>query len=232
MSALWGTVVNVAAVLVGSAVGLLLRRAIPTRITAVLMTAVGLCTVYIGIDGCLQGTQLLVTVLSLAIGAVIGELLGIDDALARLGAAAERRLSRGGDTTIAKAFVNASLLFCVGTMTVVGSLQSGLSGNHELLYIKSVLDLISSVVFAATLGWGVLLSAATVLIYQGALALAAQALAPLLSEAVVGEMTCVGSLLIIALGLNLLKVTDIKVANYLPAVLLPIALCPLMALIG
>lgn len=232
MTALWGTLVNVAAVLAGSGIGLLLRRGIPQRVTDALMVAVGLCTVYIGIDGCLQGEQILVTVVSLAIGAVIGELLNIDGALKRLGEAAERRLTSGGDGTVAKAFVNASLLFCVGSMTVVGSLQSGLTGNHELLYLKSLLDLISSVVFAATLGWGVLLSTATVLTVQGGIALAAQALAPVLTETVVAEMTCVGSLLIVALGLNLLKISQIKIANFLPAIVLPMGLCPLMALIA
>ena len=221
-----------ATVLLGSGIGLLLRRGIPQRVADALMVAVGLCTVYIGIDGCLQGEQVLVTVLSLAIGAVIGELLNIDGALKRLGAAAERRLSAGGDGTVAKAFVNASLLFCVGTMTVVGSLQSGLSGDHELVYLKSVLDLISSVVFAATLGWGVLLAAGTVLTVQGAIALAAQALSPVLTDTVVAEMTCVGSLLIVALGLNLLKVANVKIANFLPAIVLSIGLCPLMALIA
>ena len=233
MSALWGTIVNVLAVAVGGTVGLLLNKGIPERITKALMTGVGLCVLYIGIDGCLAGEQMLVTILSLAIGAVIGELLDLDARLERLGQAVERKLTKpNGDTpTVAKAFVNASLLFCVGTMTIVGSLQSGLTGNHETLYLKSVLDLISSIVFGATLGWGVLLSCVTILVYQGGIALLAQVVAPYLNDVVVAEMTCVGSLLIVALALNILNITKIKVANFLPAVFLPLLLCPLYALI-
>lgn len=232
MTALWGTFVNVAAVLLGSAVGLLLKKGLPKRITAALMTGVGLCTVYIGIDGCLAGENVLIAVLSLALGAVIGEALNLDKWLTKLGDAAQRRLrGRDGSGNVAQGFVSASLLFCVGAMTILGSLQSGLSGNHETLYVKSVLDLISSVVFAATFGWGVMLSCVTILLYQGGIALLAQWVAPVLSASVVAEMTCVGSLLIIALGLNLLNVTKIKVANLLPAVVLPLILCPLYALI-
>lgn len=231
MIALWGTLVNVAAVLVGSTVGLLLKKGLPKRITAALMTGVGLCTIYIGVDGCLSGENVLIAVISLALGAAIGEALDIDKWLEKLGAMAQKRLDPQNESTVAQGFVSASLLFCVGAMTILGSLQSGLSGNHETLYVKSVLDLISSVVFAATLGWGTILSAITVLVYQGGIALLAQWVAPVLSEAAVAEMTCVGSLLILALGLNLLNVTKIKVANLLPAVLLPLALCPLFALI-
>lgn len=233
MSALWGTLVNMAAVLVGSTVGLLLKKGIPERVTGALMTGVGFCTLYIGIDGCLTGEQTLVAVLSLAIGAVVGELLDLDARLERLGKAVEGKLTKGDGQSVpvAKGFVNASLLFCVGTMTIVGSLQSGLTGNHEMLYLKSVLDLISSIVFAATLGWGVMLSCITILVYQGGIALLAQVVAPYLNDGVIAEMTCVGSLLIIALALNLLKITNIKVANFLPAVFLPLILCPLYALV-
>jgi uncharacterized membrane protein YqgA involved in biofilm formation len=232
MTALWGTFVNVAAVLLGSAVGLLLKKGLPKRITAALMTGVGLCTVYIGIDGCLAGENVLIAVLSLALGTVIGEALNLDKWLTKLGDAAQRRV-RGRDESanVAQGFVSASLLFCVGAMTILGSLQSGLSGNHETLYVKSVLDLISSVVFAATFGWGVMLSCVTILLYQGGIALLAQWVAPVLSASAVAEMTGVGSLLIIALGLNLLNVTKIKVANLLPAVVLPLILCPLYAVI-
>lgn len=233
MGALWGTIVNVLAVAVGGTVGLLLNKGIPERITKALMVGVGLATLYIGIDGCLAGEQMLITVISLAVGAVVGELLDLDGRLERMGLFVEKKLAGNskGESSVAKAFVNASLLFCVGTMTIVGSLQSGLTGDHETLYLKSVLDLISSMVFGATLGWGVLLSCITILVYQGGIALLAQVVEPFLSEAVVAEMTCVGSLLIVALALNILNITKIKVANFLPAILIPLALCPLFAFI-
>ncbi len=232
MTALWGTIVNVIAVVVGGTVGLLLKKGLPEKLANAMMTGVGFCTLYIGIRGCLDGNQTLVVVLSVVLGALLGQLLDLDDKLHRLGKRVEARFSRkNGDGQVAKAFVSASLLFCVGTMTIVGSLQSGLRGNHEMLYLKSLLDFISSIIFGATLGAGVLLSTVTVFVYQGGIALLAQVVAPYLSDAVIAEMNCVGSLLIIGLALNLLKIADIKVANFVPAILMPIALCPLYALI-
>ena len=233
MTVLLGTIVNVIAVLIGGTVGLLLKKGIPERLTGALMTGVGFCTLYIGVRGCLDGSNTLVIVLSVVLGAAVGQLLDLDRHLHRLGERVEARFSRkeGDNGQIARAFVSASLLFCVGTMTVVGSLQSGLQNDHEMLYLKSVLDCISSIVFGATLGAGVLLSAVTVLVYQGSITLLAQVVAPYLSSSVIAEMNCVGSLLIIGLGLNLLKVADIKVANFVPAILLPIVLCPLYALV-
>ncbi len=233
MSALWGTIVNVAAILVGSLVGLLLKKGLPERITQALSIAVGLCVAYIGISGSLKGQNMLVAVLSMVIGAVIGECLNIDGGLNRLGDAVQRRFRKtdGGESTMAQSFVSATLLFCVGAMAIVGSLQSGISGDHNTLFVKAILDGISSIVFAATLGGGVMLSVIPLFIYQGAIALLAQFIEPFLSEAVIAEMTCVGSLLILALSLNLLKITKIKVANLLPAVFLPLALCPLYELI-
>lgn len=230
---LWGTIVNVIAVLIGGTVGVLLKKGIPERLTGALMTGVGFCTLYIGIRGCLDGNNTLVLVLSVVLGAAVGQLLDLDRHLYRLGERVEARFSRKqvGNGQIAKAFVSASLLFCVGTMTIVGALQSGLQHNHETLYLKSVLDLISSIVFGATLGVGVLLSTVTVLVYQGSITLLAQVVAPYLSTAVIAEMNCVGSLLIIGLGLNLLKVADIKVANFVPAILFPVVLCPLYSLV-
>ena len=233
MSALWGTLVNVAVIVVGSLSGLLLKIGLPERVSGALSTAVGLCVLYIGIDGCLAGENMLVAVLSMAIGAVIGELLDLDGKLNRLGEAVQNRFAKGKrfESTIAQSFVSASLLFCVGAMAIVGSLQSGISGDHSTLYVKSILDGISSIVFATTLGGGVILSIIPLFIYQGGIALLAQFVAPYLSEAVIADMTCVGSLLIVALSLNLLKITKVKVANLLPAVLLPIALCPLYQLV-
>ncbi len=233
MSALWGTLVNVAAIIVGSLAGLLLKKGLPERVSGMLNIAVGLCVAYIGIGGCLSGENMLVAVLSMVIGAVIGELLDLDGKLNRLGQAVQNRFNKDkdGGSTIAQSFVSASLLFCVGAMAIVGSLQSGISGDHNTLYVKSILDGISSIVFATTLGGGVLLSVIPLFLYQGAIALLAQFIAPYLSDAVIAEMTCVGSLLILALAFNLLKITKIKVANLLPAVILPIALCPLYELI-
>ena len=224
-----GVLVNVGTVLIGSLVGLLLKRGIPEKVTEALMTGIGLCTVFIGISGALQGENTLVLILSMAIGTVIGTLLDIDKQLNRLAAYVEARFKqKDGQVTVAEGFVTASLLFCVGAMTIVGSLQAGLTGGCETLYTKATLDLISSCVLAASLGIGVLLSDIFVFIFQGGLVLLAGLIAPFLTDYAIGEMTCAGSVLIIALGLNLIGVTKIKVANYLPVILIPPVLCLFM----
>lgn len=223
-----GTLVNAGAIILGSFLGLLLKKGIPEKMTEAIMKGVALCVIYIGLDGCLAGENALISILSMVLGAILGTALDLDRRLQSLGDFVERKLNAGGGS-ISTGFVTASLLFCVGAMAVVGSLQSGLTGDHTMLYTKSLLDGISSIVFAASLGAGVLLSAAAVLLYQGAITLLAQALAPILSQAVVAEMTCVGSLLIIALGLNMLGVTKLKVMNYVPAVFIAIGVCYLLS---
>lgn len=224
-----GVLVNVVTVFIGSMVGLLLKRGIPQRLTEALMTGIGLCTIFIGISGALKGENTLVLILSMAIGTVIGTLLDIDKQLNRLAAHVESRFKqKDGKITVAEGFVTASLLFCVGAMTIVGSLQAGLTGDYEMLYTKSTLDLISSCVLAASLGIGVLFADVFVFVFQGGLVLMAGVIAPFLTEYAVNEMTCAGSVLIIALGLNLIGVTKIKVANYLPVILIPPILCMFM----
>ena len=221
-----GTIVNAAAILVGGAIGLLLRNGLPDRISDAVMNGVALTVLYVGISGSLEGQKTLVAILSIVVGGAIGTWLNIDKGLNKLGDFAQKKLSgKQEGNTFAEGFINASLVFCVGAMAVVGSLQSGLTGNHEVLFAKALLDGISSAVYAAALGSGVLLSAIPVLLYQGAITLLAGLLSPVLSEDIVSEMTCVGSLLIIGIGLNMLKVTKLKLANYLPAIFLPILFC-------
>lgn len=225
-----GTIVNAIAVIVGSSIGLLLKKGIPQRFSDSIMKAVALCVIYIGIDGCLKGENTLITIISMAVGALVGELLKLDDGLNNLGKKLENKFSKTNDeeSSIAKGFVTASLLFCVGAMAIVGSLESGIGGNHEILFSKSLLDFISSIIFSASMGIGVMFSAVFVFVYQGLITVLAQFVGPYLSEAVIAEMTCTGSILIIALGLNMLGVTKLKVMNYIPAVFLPILLCLFM----
>jgi len=227
---LTGTIVNVIAVILGSSIGLILKKGIPQRFSDSIMKAVALCVIYIGIDGCLKGENTLITIISMVAGVLLGEFLRLDDGINSLGKKLEDKVSKGknSDGNIARGFVTASLLFCVGAMTIVGSLESGISGNHEILFSKSLLDFISSIIFGASLGIGVMFSAVFVLLYQGAITLLAQFIGPYLGDAVIAEMTCVGSLLIIALGLNMLGLTKLKVMNYIPAVFLPIILCLFM----
>ena len=215
-----GVLVNTLTVVIGASAGLLLRRGLPEKLTKAVMAAIGLCTLYIGISGALEGSNAIVLILSMVLGTGVGTALDIDGAIARLGGAIERRFpQRGEKASVAQGFMTASLLFCVGAMTVVGSLNAGLSGDNKLLYTKSVLDLFSSCMLAGTLGVGVLCSAAFVLVFQGALVLLSGALRFLLTDAaLLGEVTCAGSVMIIGLGLNLLGVTKLKVADMLPAV--------------
>ncbi len=232
LSTLTGTLVNTATVILGSLIGLLLGKGLPERLSRSLMLALGFCTAYIGITGCLEGKNTLVIILSLVLGTLIGEGCDLDRRLNAFGSWVEHKLTRGNkQMPLAEGLVNASLLFCVGAMTIVGSLNSGLVGDHTMLFAKACLDLISSMVFASTMGIGVALAAGVVLVLQGSIALLANLIAPLLGDAVIADMTCVGSILIIGLSLNLLGITKFKMMHFVPAIFLPVLLCPLYTLI-
>ncbi|MEG0924464.1 MAG: DUF554 domain-containing protein [Anaerovoracaceae bacterium] len=224
-----GVLVNTLTVIIGSSIGLLAKKFIPEKWTDFIMQGLGLCVIYIGIDGALQGENTLVLIISMVIGTIIGVVLDLDGHLNSFALKLENKFKKDGEKiSIAEGFVTASLMFCVGAMTIVGSLNAGLTGDNTMLFTKATLDLISSIVFAASLGVGVIFAAAFVFVFQGAIVLLAQTAAPILSDYVIAEMTCVGSLLIIALGLNMINVTKFKVMNYLPAIFLPIVLCMFM----
>ena len=226
-----GTLVNTGTVIAGSLIGLFLGNILPQRLQDTVMKGLGLCTLFIGITGLMGGENALITVLSMAIGAVIGELLDLDGHLNRFAEKLEKRFKRdGAKTSLAEGFVTASLVFCVGAMTIMGALNDGLTGDHTMLFTKATLDFISSIIFASSLGLGVLLAAVAVLVIERGIACLAGVVAPLLQydAAVIPEMTVVGSLLIVGLGLNLLGITKLKVMNYLPAIFLPILLCLFM----
>lgn len=215
-----GVIVNTITVLIGSTVGLICKRAVPERITTAIMLAIGLCTVYIGISGTLEGENTLVLILSMVFGTAVGTAIDLDRRITQLGELVNRKLKRAhGGVSLTEGFVTASLLFCVGAMTIVGSLNAGLRGDNEMLFTKSLLDLISSCMLSVSLGMGVMCAAAFVFVFQGALVLLAQFLAPILSAAAIAEITCAGSLMILALGLNLIGLTKLKVANFLPALI-------------
>ena len=227
-----GVIANTLTVIIGSLVGLTFRKGIPEKVTSAVMTGLGLCSIYIGIDGALSGENVLIVIAAMVVGSIIGTLLDIDQAINNLGAWVENRFSNKneGQVSITQGFVTASLLFCVGAMTINGSLNAGISGDNSLLYTKAMLDLFSSSMLAASLGIGVLFAAAFVFGFQGLLVLMAGFLAPVLTPSAIAEMTCAGSLIIIALGTNLIGATDIKVANYLPAIAIAPVLCWLVSL--
>ena len=226
---LTGTLVNAAGILLGGGAGLLvrrlMRRGVPERFSDIVMKGIGLCTIYIAATGLLDGSKSPVTILSVVIGAVLGEWLDLDGKIRALSEKLEKKFSRQGDSSFAQGLMAATLLFCVGTMAIKGSLDGGLRGDHATLYAKSVMDTISACIFSSTLGFGVLFSVVPVILYQGAITLLASVAGPYLGDAVIAEMNTVGSLLLLGLSLDLLGIAHLKLMNYIPAMFLPILLC-------
>lgn len=191
------------------------------------MTGIGLCVILIGIQGMLKGENVLVTIISMVIGALIGTALDIDGKLNGVGdwLSGKIKNKNGEKNSLAEGFVTASLVFCIGAMTILGSLDAGLKGDNTTLITKSILDLFSSMMLSASLGVGVIFAAAFVFVFQGGIVLLAGVLEPFLDAFAIGEITCVGSLMIMALGLNLSGIAKIKVANYFPALILVPLMC-------
>ena len=224
-----GTIINTFAVLVGAGIGTLVGARLPEGMRQTAMHAIGLVTVLVGIQSFLRFDNPLVPLVSVILGLVVGELLGIDGRLKRFGDALERRFSKGG-SPVSRAFVTTSLLFCVGPLTFLGSLRDGISGDYRLLALKSALDFVASLSFASVLGWGVLLSAGSVLVVQGALTLAGAVFGSFMGSPIILAMTSTGGVLLVGLGLGLLELKEVRVANMLPALIvapLLVALAPL-----
>jgi uncharacterized membrane protein YqgA involved in biofilm formation len=220
-----GPIVNAVVVLVCALTGCFLVRGIPARFEEILKTAIGVSIIFVGIKGAFDNQRTLLLIMSMVAGSMLGELINIDGFMNRLGQWAERRLGMGDGgkgRSFAKGFVSASILYCTGSMAIVGSMQSGLMGNHEILYAKSILDGSTALVFGASMGIGVVFSAIPVLVYQSSIALAAMAVRDFLTADIIREMSAVGSLLIAAIGFNFLGVKEIKVANFIPAIFIPL----------
>jgi len=232
-----GPVVNALVIVACSLAGCFLIRGIPPRFEEHIRKAIGIAIVFVGVRGAMANEDTLLLVMSILIGAVVGELVDLDRRMNRLGQWAERRFGMGSSAKdgapetpaggkrrrgFAKGVVSASILFCSGAMAIVGSMQSGLEGNHEILFTKSVLDGTISLIFGATFGIGVAFSAVPVLLYQGGIALAAMAASQHLTPDIIREMSAVGSLVIAGIGFNFLEIKEIKVANLVPAVFVPL----------
>ncbi|MBM3470462.1 MAG: DUF554 domain-containing protein [Armatimonadetes bacterium] len=220
-----GTIVNAMAVTAGGLAGVALRHRFPERVRETVMAGIGLATLLIGFQMALQTGNVLIVIASLVLGGIIGEAIHIEEGIEALGRWAERMYgSQTNENTVAAAFVTSSLLFCVGPMTVLGAIQDGLGQTPVLLYTKSLLDGISAVAIGAALGVGVLLSAGTVLLYQGALTLAAGAVHSVMTQEMTRELTATGGALIIGLGLGILRVRKVRVGNMLPALVISVLL--------
>ena len=230
-----GPIVNALVVIVCSLAGCFLIRGIPDRFEELLKKAIGLSIIYVGIRGAMDNERILLLIMSMVAGAIIGEFINIDKWMNRVGLWAEKKLGMTGTgpanskRNFSKGFVSASIIFCTGSMAIVGSMQSGLQGNHETLFAKSILDGSISLVFGASMGIGVAFSALPVLVYEGAIVLASLAIRDYLTEEIIREMSAVGSLIIAGIGFNFLGVKEIKVANLIPAIFIPWAWLALMS---
>lgn len=232
-----GTIMNVAAILIGATIGLLIKGGFSKRFEQTVTGAIGLCTIFIGISGALAGMLVvtetgietkdtMVMIASLIAGALLGEWIDIEKRLEHLGEWCKTRVPKGmgGSGSFVEAFVTSSLLFCVGAMAIVGSLEDGLNHNYSILFAKSVMDGVMSIILTASLGVGVYVSIFPILVYQGGITLLAGLIRPYLNEAVIDRMSFVGSILIFSLGINLIFGKKIKVGNLLPAMFLPLLL--------
>ncbi|MBZ4687631.1 MAG: uncharacterized protein PWQ96_23 [Clostridia bacterium] len=221
-----GTWVNVMAIICGSLLGIVLKKGLPDKIKEITMQAIGLGVVLVGLKMAFVSENLVIVLLSMAFGAAVGEWMNIEGFLEKVGKLLEDKLSAlgNGKSSIARGFVAATLLYCVGAMAITGALQSGLTGDHSTLYAKSVLDGITAIILTTTLGIGVIFSSLAVLFYQGTITLLAGIMQNIISDVVITEVTATGGLLILAIGLGLLEIKKIKVGNLLPALLFVVIL--------
>lgn len=219
-----GTIVNALAIIAGSLLGLFFSKGIADNYREIIMNGVGLSVVLIGVKSALVSGDLMVVIFSVILGAILGEFARIEARLEALGRFLEQKVAaKSSDTgSFARGFVTASLVFCVGSMAIVGSLESGLTGNHQTLFAKSVLDGVTSVIFASAMGLGVMFSGAAVFLYQGLITMSAVFMKNFLVPETISQMTSVGGLLIMAIGFNMLKITTIRVGNLIPGIFLPL----------
>jgi uncharacterized membrane protein YqgA involved in biofilm formation len=218
-----GTLVNTGTVILGALVGMGVGSRLPEKVKQIVLYALGLSTILIGMKMALNGQKILIIVTSLAAGGIVGEFINIEQKLENLAESIKSKLKSDSAHFVA-GFVTASLVFCVGPMTIVGALEDGMKGDASVLYAKSVLDGFAALAFASGLGIGVLFSAVTVLVYQGLLTLLGQKLAFLLKPEVLDELSATGGLLIVGIGLLLLDIKKIRVANFLPALVIVVIL--------
>ncbi len=215
-----GPIVNGIVIIICALAGKFFVKGLSGRFEEIIKKAIGLSILYIGIAGAMENKRIMLLIVSMVAGSMIGEWINIHKAMNQFGLWAEKKFGFG-EGNFAKGFVTSSILFCTGSMAIVGAMQSGLAGNHEMLYAKSILDGVIAIIFASTMGIGVAFSAVPVFLYEGAIALGAGYIKDWLTPEIITEMSAVGSLLIAALGFNFLEVKEIKVANMIPAIFLP-----------
>lgn len=223
-----GTLVNGLAVIICGVLGAVIKNRLPKHLCDTIVKGLALCIIYIGIDGALNGQNALITIISITIGAIVGELIDINKHLKRFGDFIQSKVKSMGDSKFSEGFVSVTLLICVGAWAITGAMDAGIRGEHNSFYAKAVVDGVSTLIMATTMGVGTALAGVVLIIYQGGLALLSTLIEPFLTATIVNELTCVGSILIIGIGLNMMGLTKIKVVNILPAVVVPFILCQFM----
>lgn len=226
---LYSSIINGITIIAGALIGVLLKKGLPKKVSDGVMQGMALCVLAIGITGVLDSGNFLIPIISIAVGGALGSWIDLNLYLNRFGDWMQKKLTKGDSgSTFGEGFVTATLLVCVGAMAITGALDSGIRGDHSTIFAKSLIDFVSCMIMASTLGIGVAFAGVVCFLYQGSIALAGNAIAVFLTESMINEMTCVGSLLIIAIALNMLNLTKIKVVNFIPACFLPLALCLFM----
>jgi uncharacterized membrane protein YqgA involved in biofilm formation len=214
-----GTIINIITVLIGSTIGLLIRTKIPENYKLILLQAIGLLTLVIGLQMAFKTQQILIMMSALLVGAISGQFLDINGKIESFADQLKKKFAAKNDKYFSEGFITASIIFCVGPMTILGALNDGLEGDYELLAIKAILDGFTSIALSATFGIGVLFSILTIFIIQGGISFLAIYLEPFLTQIMIAEMTAVGGIMIVAIGIVILDIKKIKVANFLPALI-------------
>lgn len=226
-----GVLVDTGSVIGCGIIGLLAKKIIPDKWDDNIMKGIGLCAIYIGIDGAVGGKNGLIVILSLVLGEIIGLALDLGGRSDRFADSLEKKFSgKAGKTgDLGRGIVTSALLFCAGSLSIVGSIQAGLAGDNTLLFTKAVMDGVSAVILGASVGVGVILSSIVVFTFEGSIVVLTQFIAPYLGDMVVSEIACVGSIILVALGFKLLGAIKLDIMDFVPGVFLPIVLCPLIA---
>lgn len=217
-----GNIVNALGIIMGGLIGLFLKKHIKDSYSESIMSGVGISVVVIGITNTIKSDNILLVVISIVLGTLVGEIIDIETKLNRLGIFIGSKFQNGDSNTFSKAFVTTTLIYCVGAMAILGALESGLIGKHTTLYTKAILDGITAIIFASTMGIGVIFSSIPVFLYQGTIVLLASILKDVFTEQLIVELSAVGGIMIIAIGLNILQLKKIKIGNMLPALFVPI----------
>lgn len=216
-----GTLVNSIAIILGGVIGLIIKKGIKESYKTTIMDGIGLSVIVIGIMGAIKTENIILVIGSIVVGGILGEFIAIEKRLDKLGVCLQKKLG-AKDSDFSKGFVTASLVYCIGAMAIIGSLEAGIQGDYSTLFAKSILDGITAIIFASSLGIGVVFSAIAVFIYQGSITLLANSVKGLLTLEVIREMSAIGGILIMAIGFNISGLKKIKVGNFLPAIFLPI----------